>query len=94
MSDDTDDSVGQFIRKTLRSAGRQYARTRESFATGKQVSKLPRDEHGRARIVCRLHAEKRAVALDENGAPACFDPDRVDCQGCLEDIEDGRIETW
>ncbi|WP_323674442.1 hypothetical protein [Halorubellus sp. PRR65] len=94
MSDERDDSIGQFVRKTLRSAGRKYAKTRRNFATGKQASKLPRDEHGRVRIVCRLQAEKRAVRLDENGAPACFDPERVDCQGCLEDIEEGRIETW
>ncbi|WP_267641098.1 DUF7091 family protein [Haloarchaeobius amylolyticus] len=94
MSDEDDDPVGRFIRKTFRSAGRQYAKTRENFTTGRQVSKLPHDEYGRARLVCRRYAEKRAVLLSDAGVPECFDPENPDCQGCLEDIQEGQIETW
>jgi hypothetical protein len=34
------------------------------------------------------------VSLDEEGRPTCFDPEHPDCRGCVEDIEDGSIETW
>lgn len=46
------------------------------------------------RIVCRRYAEKRAVTLDEEGCPACFDADHPDCEGCVEDLYAGTIETW
>lgn len=52
------------------------------------------DEAGNAHIVCRRHAERRAVPIDEEGHPPCFDPDHQDCRGCVEDIRDGLIETW
>lgn len=58
------------------------------------LSYLPRNENGDARIVCRRYAEKRAVAVDDAGRPACFDADHPDCQGCVEDVRDGRVETW
>lgn len=55
---------------------------------------LPRNEDGDARLVCRRHAEKRAVGVDDAGRPACFDPEHPDCQGCVEDVRDGVVETW
>jgi len=55
---------------------------------------LPVDDEGRARLVCRRYAEKRAVAVDAQGRPPCFDPGHPDCQGCVEDVRDGRVETW
>lgn len=58
------------------------------------VADLPTDDDGRARIVCRRYAERRAVDLDRDARPHCFDPEHVDCQGCLEDVRDGRVETW
>lgn len=58
------------------------------------LSYLPRDDDGDARIVCRRYAEKRAVAVDEAGRPACFDADHPDCKGCVEDVRDGAVETW
>jgi len=54
---------------------------------------LPRDDEGRVRIVCRRHAERRAVAL-EGDLPACFDPEHPDCRGCAEDVREGSVETW
>lgn len=58
------------------------------------LSYLPRNEDGDARVVCRRYAEKRAVGVDEAGRPACFDPDHPDCKGCVEDVRDGVVETW
>lgn len=92
---------GRFLRSKLRDAGRRYAETRHAYREGRETIgdasapvDLPRDEGGRARIVCRRHAEKRAVSLDDDGRPACFDGDHPDCQGCAEDVWDGTVETW
>ena len=93
-----DERVERFLRDRLRNAGRQYARARTAFSEGKAgvdtADDFPTDEEGRAKLVCRRYAEKRAVELDEKGRPACFDADHTDCVGCVEDIEAGRIETW
>ena len=88
------DKLGRFLRDRLRAAGRQYETARRAYRDGQASTDLPRDEEGRARIVCRRYAERRAVVLDAEGKPACFDADHQDCQGCLEDIRERRIETW
>lgn len=82
------------LRERLRSAGRLFERTRRGFVEGRHEGSLPEDQRGRAKIVCRRYAEHRAVELDDRKRPACFDPDHPDCQGCVEDIREGRIETW
>ncbi len=84
------------LRQFLRSAGRQVARARQAYADGRSTARqgLPRDDDGRAKIVCRRHAERRAVALDGAGRPHCFDADHPDCRGCAEDVRDGCVETW
>jgi len=87
-----DDRLGRFLRTKLRSAGREYERARRAFAAGKAAGG-PGDED-RARIVCRRHAERRAVPLDTAGRPACFEAGHADCEGCVEDLREGRIETW
>lgn len=94
MSDDG--RVGRFLRAKLRAAGRQVARARREYdATRAAASRdLPTDDAGRARIVCRRHAEERAVAVDDDGRPACFDADHADCRGCAEDVREGRVQTW
>lgn len=92
VSDDS--GIGGYLRRAIRSAGRQYEESREQFTTGRTVNRLPADEHGRAKIVCRRHADKRAVMVSEEGVPPCFDGENRDCQGCLEDIREGVIETW
>ncbi len=86
----------RILRTKLRSAGRQYAEARHAYQSARDVaaSDLPTDEEGRVKVVCRRYAERRAVELDSGFRPDCFDPDHVDCQGCVEDIRDGRIETW
>jgi hypothetical protein len=94
VSDDPERGIGGYLRRAIRSAGRQYEQSREQFTTGRTVNRLPADEHGRAKIVCRRHADKRAVMLSERGVPPCFDAENRDCQGCLEDIREGAIETW
>ena len=95
MGDD-DDRLERFISGTLRSVGNQLSEAKRAYSDGKRATMagLPRDDDGRARIVCRRHADRRAVAVDAEGRPACFDADHPDCQGCVEDIEAGTIETW
>jgi hypothetical protein len=90
------DGIGGFFRRLARGAGRQYAEARTAYREGLAARRfdLPTDGEGRARLVCRRHAEKRAVEVDERGRPDCFDADHQDCQGCLEDVREGRVETW
>ena len=95
MAED-DDRLSGLVRSSLRSAGRQLAEARRAYEDAKFSARadLPLDEAGRARLVCRRHAERRAVSVDADGRPDCFDPDHPDCRGCLEDIRSERIETW
>lgn len=89
----TEDDSG-FVGRLARTAGRRYAEAVAAYREGRVEGDLPRDDAGRIRIVCRRHAEKRAVALDDEGKPACFDADHPACEGCLEDLRDGQVETW
>jgi len=90
-----DDRLSRFVRN-LRSAGQQLSDAKRAYSDGKRAAKagLPRDDAGRAQIVCRRYAERRAVSLDEQVRPACFDAEHPDCQGCAEDIHSGDVETW
>lgn len=94
MGDDS--RIERFLKSKLRTAGRQAATAREEYQASKATARwgLPTDGDGKARIVCRRHAEQRAVAVDGDGHPACFDSDHPDCQGCVEDLRDGLVETW
>jgi hypothetical protein len=96
MADGNDDRLARFISNTLRSAGQQLSEAKRAYSDGKRAALvgLPRDEDGRARVVCRRHADRRAVSLDAQARPHCFDADHPDCQGCVEDIRDGTVETW
>lgn len=93
-----DESLERFLRTGLRSAGERYERARRAYREGRDDVRaggdLPRDDRGRARIVCRRHAERRAVEVSEAGRPACFDADHPDCRGCAEDVREGVVETW
>lgn len=95
----------RFVRSKLRHAGRQYEElrrstdgqlgdAREAYQSAKNARGLPSDEAGRAKIVCRRYAERRAAKLDEEFRPACYEVDHPDCEGCVEDVRAGRIETW
>lgn len=89
--------VHRVIRSSAYRAGRQYERARKAYKEARDAvyaEELPQDDAGRARIVCRRHAERRAVRLDPAGHPACYDRGHRDCEGCVEDIRTGRIETW
>ncbi|PSP24425.1 hypothetical protein BRC61_02110 [Halobacteriales archaeon QH_10_65_19] len=90
------DRLSRFLRTTLRGAGRQYEEARKAFRGARQgaLSDLPVDEGGQARIVCRRHAEKRAIRVDDKGRPECYEAGHPDCEGCVEDISDSCIETW
>lgn len=89
------DRVAKFLTEKLQDAGRQYEQARRAFSEARLAARadLP-TEDGNVRIVCRRHAEKRAVELDSEAQPACFEGGHPDCEGCVEDIEDGCIETW
>jgi hypothetical protein len=89
-----DDRLERFVRTTFRSAGRRYAEARRAYRAGRVESDLPTDDSGRVRIVCRREADRRAVALDDEGRPDCFEAGHPDCEGCLEDIREGVVETW
>jgi len=93
---DSDDRLERFLTGTLRTVEEQLSEAKRAYSDGKRaaLAGLPSDENGRARIVCRRHAERRAVSLDPASRPACFDADHPDCQGCVEDIRDGTVETW
>ncbi|WP_254863993.1 DUF7091 family protein [Halovivax gelatinilyticus] len=97
--------LDRFLRSKLQEAGEQYASIRttadgqlaeakEAYRTARNARGLPSDEEGRAKIVCRRYAERRAVMLDEEYRPACYEADHPDCEGCVEDVRAGRIETW
>jgi hypothetical protein len=90
-----DERVERFVRRTLRNAGRRYEEARKAYREGRTTpADQPTDEEGRARIVCRRYAEKRAVATDAEGRPACFEAGHPDCEGCAEDVREGAVETW
>ncbi len=99
-----DDRLERVIRQQLRKAGKQFEEAKRAYsegrddpdgdAAGAERYDLPTDEDGRARIVCRRHAERRAVAVDAGGRPSCFDAGHPDCEGCAEDVRDGYVETW
>ena len=103
MTDEPEDD--SFLRRQLREAGERYQRMRDSgdgqfadakeaYRAAKNASQLPTDEDDRVKIVCRRHVEKRARALDEEYRPSCYEAGHPDCEGCVEDIHEGRIETW
>ena len=86
----------RLVRTKLYSAGKQFEEAKRAYSDAKTatLADLPTDDEGRAKIVCRRHAEKRAVSLDEQARPACYDPEHRDCRGCVEDIRERRVETW
>ncbi|MFA1612131.1 DUF7091 family protein [Halobellus rubicundus] len=99
------DRLERLLREKFREAGRQYARARDAYQEGRVDSEgqaagtdaagaLPRDDEGRVRIVCRRHADRRAVDVDDEGRPSCFEADHPDCEGCAQDVRDGIVETW
>ncbi|PSP72748.1 hypothetical protein BRC86_11705 [Halobacteriales archaeon QS_3_64_16] len=88
--------IERLLKQRVRSAGRQYAEAKRAYDEAKETALrgLPTDEDGEARIVCRRYAERRAVRIDEAGRPECYEADHPDCEGCVEDIYEQRIETW
>jgi hypothetical protein len=86
----------RLLRTKLHAVGRQYEESKRAYTDAKSatLADLPTDDEGRARIVCRRHAEKRAVSIDADARPSCYDPEHPDCRGCVEDIREERIETW
>lgn len=97
--------LDRFLRSKLQAAGEQYEQLRGStdrqleeaqaaYEAAKNAQRLPTDEKGRVKLVCRRYAEQRAAMLDEQHRPACYEAGHPDCEGCAEDVREGRIETW
>lgn len=92
-----DRRLSRFLRSKIREAGRQYEEARSSYRDGRDSDldvEAPRGASGRARIVCRRYAEKRAIRLDAADRPDCYEEGHPDCEGCVEDLHGGTIETW
>jgi hypothetical protein len=96
MAEEDGDDLPDTLSRAVRGAGRRFETVRRAYESGRGIggSDLPHDDEGRVHIVCRRYAERRAVFLDAEGRPECFDADHPACRGCVEDIETGRIETW
>ncbi|MEF8855561.1 MAG: hypothetical protein V5A24_08745 [Haloarculaceae archaeon] len=94
MADD-DGKISQFLKSTLRGAGRQVEEAKTAYGTARDTARvdLPTDDEGRARLICRRYAEERAVEMTD-GRPECYEADHPDCEGCVEDIATGQIEIW
>ncbi|WP_290818420.1 hypothetical protein [Halovivax sp.] len=88
------EEAGSQYEALRRSTGEQLEEAREAYETARNARSIPTDEEGRAKIVCRRYAERRAAMLDEEFRPACFEDGHPDCEGCVEDVRSGRIETW
>ncbi|RLM56394.1 hypothetical protein DVK02_07715 [Halobellus sp. Atlit-31R] len=99
------DRLERLLRQKFREAGRQYARARDAYREGRDAetsgepedpipATVPRDEDGRLRIVCRREADRRTVVVDADSRPECFEAGHPDCEGCVEDLHDGIVETW
>jgi hypothetical protein len=82
------------IRRAVRQAGRTAAESRRAYREGRAAASLPTDDEGRARIVCRRHADRRAAFVDGRGRPACYEAGHPDCEGCAVDVREGAVETW
>ncbi|MFB6163205.1 MAG: hypothetical protein ABEJ86_07205 [Halococcoides sp.] len=83
-----------WLRRHARRAGRRLERTRKAFREGRERSRQDRPDADRIGLGCRRHADRRVVDLDGAGRPACFEAGHPDCEGCLDDIEAGRLDTW
>lgn len=89
----TADDGGGFL-SNLTNPREQLGEAAAAFKNARGASALPEDEEGRVKLVCRRHAERRAVPLDDVGRPSCYEKGHPDCEGCLEDVRDGTVETF
>lgn len=90
------DRLERVLKQYARRAGERVGELEAAYRAGQSGvgDELPTDEEGRVQIVCRRYAERRAVALDDLGRPACFEAEHPDCEGCAEDVRTGDVETW
>ncbi|WP_338730038.1 hypothetical protein [Haladaptatus sp. DJG-WS-42] len=91
--------IERLIRQQFRRAGRQVEQARHEYREGRGTrgrNTDPKETDGgrEMNLVCRRYAERRTVTLDAQQRPHCFDAESMDCQGCVEDIREGIIETW
>lgn len=84
------DRVERIMRTAAHRAGQRVAEAQRAYTVGRAL----KFDGATARIVCRRHAERRRVTLDDSSRPDCFDADHPACRGCAEDITTGCVETW
>lgn len=84
-------AMNRLMRAKLRNAGRRYENARRDYEDARNSVLTDGDS---ANIVCRRYAEKRTVELDLNDYPECYETGHPDCEGCVEDLHEGTIETW
>lgn len=98
-----EERVAEFVQKAVRHAGQKATEVKLAYIEGREEARdrrgadrfgLPTTENDDARIVCRRYAERRAVPVSIHGVPPCFEEGSVDCEGCVEDLQEGHIETW
>ncbi len=88
------EEAGEQFEQFRRSTDAQLGEAKEAYEVARNARSLPTDEKGRAKIVCRRHAQRRAAKLDDGYRPACYEEGHPDCEGCVEDVHEGRIETY
>ena len=88
--------IERIVTENRSSSGRQVGEAKRAYRHAKRATRvdLPFDEDGRARVVCRRYAERRAVVVDASGRPDCFEAGHPDCEGGAEDVREGVVETW
>lgn len=90
---DDDGRISGFL-GNVKNARSQLGDAKDAFSTARSGGKLPTDEEGRVRIVCRRHDERRLAPLDDKGRPTCYEAGHEDCEDCVEAIRDQSVETW
>lgn len=91
MSDS--DRLSRFLKTKVRGAGRQFEEAKQAFSEARREA-ASGGSGSPVKLVCRRYAEKRSVRLDAEGRPVCYAAGHADCEGCVEDIKAGCIETW
>ncbi len=69
-------NVGKKYAEARESADHQLSEAKEAYRNAQDtvLADLPRDEYGRAKIVCRRHVDRRAVAHRQGGATEMLRP--------------------
>jgi len=78
----------------IKNARTQLGDAKDAFSNARGAGSLPTDEEGRVRLVCRRYEERRLAPLDDKGRPSCYEAGNEACEGCVEAVRDGSVDTW